>query len=143
MITPKTIEKYVNYQPVLVKQTFSALLGNKSKATQNTLDALFPAKIKQFLNRAGIATVSKEDWLANILQEYDIDSLMDILRGESLKETQTVAFKIQKATMGWVLDRLLGYNLDLDFSDLSHEDRMSVGNGIYLASLYKEAVRNK
>lgn len=140
MITPKSIERYVDYQPVLVKQTFAALLDNKSKATQNTISR-FPEQIKVFLNRAGIVTVSKENWLADVFQEFDIDSLMDILRGESLKETKTISYRVKKAVIGGVLDRLLGYVLDLDFSCLSQADRLSVGDGMYLAALHKEAAK--
>jgi hypothetical protein len=140
MINQKSIERYVDYQPVLVKQTFAALLDNKSTATQNAVSS-FSDRVKVFLNRAGIATVSTENWFADVSEEFDIDSLMDILRGESLKETQTFAFKLQKVVFGWALDRLLGYVLDLNFSHLSYSDRMSVGDGLYLAALHKEAVK--
>lgn len=137
MITPKTIENYVDHQPVLVKQTFSVILDNKSKSALDTLSA-YLIGAKSFFNRAGIVTVSKDNWIKGIASEYDIDSFMDILRGESLKETKTIGWKILKTTIGNFADRLIGNNLGIDFVGLPHEQRMNVGDAIYLAALHNE-----
>ena len=136
--TKESIEKYVDYQPTLSKQVFSALLDNKSEATQNTISRVSDT-IKKWLNRAGLQTAVNESWMGYIFAEYDIESLMDILRGESLQETKTIAYKIQQATIGGILNQLLGYVLDLDLKNLSYDERMIVGDAMCLACLYREA----
>ena len=129
MITKQSIEAYVDHKPTLVKQTFAILLDSKNPTTHSTL-AMYIASVKVYLNRAGIATISKEHWLNDIFLEFEIDSLMDILSGESLKETKTAKFKLMRAAMGGYLDKLVGNALGLDFANLSHEDRLSVGDGV-------------
>jgi hypothetical protein len=136
--TTRTIESYVDTQPSIVKQAFSALLNNKSKATQDTISACLP-KIKVWLNRAGVITVSKDNWIPVVFELFEIEPLMDIVTFGAIEESSSIYSKLVRAAIGWFIDPMIGYVLDLDLSELSREDQSLVGTGIALAALYKEA----
>ena len=134
MITLKDIESFVKGRPSTIREVFSSLIVSEKEITRNFIRSL-EKLIKKYLRSEGFKIEPTANWLDCILLELEIEELMLILESASAKASKSWEEKLFAPFRPWI-QKMMGYAIDLDYSECTYEQKAQVGETLVLACLY-------
>ena len=125
MISQKTIKAYVANQSTVVRSTFATLISNNDEVAQSAIYGYLKPLI-EYLRTCDL----------NIQDFNDVQSLVDVRRGQSLKLGKKN--KVLRFCFKWIVDLSYEKFIGISYRKLSNVDQQFVGDALFLAALYRK-----
>ena len=139
MIALKDIESFAKERPSTIREVFSSLVVSEKEITRNFIQSL-EKLIKKYLRSEGFKVEPTANWLDCVLLEFEIEELMLILESASAKASKSWEEKIFAPFRPWI-QKMIGYAIDLDYSECTYEQQAQLGEALVLACLYSHIQR--